>query len=116
MLSLAVAAEVTMGWSQVRDWARTAVASNEYSDMGGAGVDAQLRGTAVLPRRHCHASHPRACQGTDWHLSCGMPWPGACGVAMCWTLRPLPSYGFCCRCAPQEFGSGAILDIKITNR
>ena len=34
MLSLAVAAEVTMGWSQVRDWARTAVTSNEYSDMG----------------------------------------------------------------------------------
>ena len=22
-----------MGWSQVRDWARTAVTSNEYSDM-----------------------------------------------------------------------------------
>ena len=64
MLSLAVAAEVTMGWSQVRDWARTAVASNEYSDMGGlvsapsCGARLCCLAGIVMPAIHAPAKAP----------------------------------------------------------
>ena len=64
MLSLAVAAEVTMGWSQVRDWARTAVTSNEYSDMGAlvstpsCGARLCCLAGIVMPAIHAPAKAP----------------------------------------------------------
>lgn len=53
-----------MVWSQVRDWARTAVTSNEYSDMGAlvstpsCGARLGCLAGIVMPAIHAPANAP----------------------------------------------------------